>query len=148
MDFKQLNQTLQQQIGVTMTEEEQQAFVDVVAQSGLGSQKSITDKLIDKLEEKKLSKMQQEEVIKQAMAMANLYLISILVKYLTNEEIDKINESSQKIDPIDAASLTSALLSKRMGKDIEEVADGVWQEVVDAYVHDIDMFIAEATKVS
>ena len=92
--------------------------------------------------------MQQEEVIKQAMAMANLYLISILVKYLTNEEIDKINESSQKIDPIDAASLTSALLSKRMGKDIEEVADGVWQEVVDAYVHDIDMFIAEATKVS
>ena len=39
MDFKQLNQTLQQQIGVTMTEDEQQAFVDVVAQSGLGSQK-------------------------------------------------------------------------------------------------------------
>lgn len=148
MDLKQVNQTLQQQIGVQMTNEEQEAFLSVVQQSDLAQQQTVTDMLIAKLVEKGVTKEAQEDIVKQAMALANLLLLNKLIKYFSDEEIAKVNNSAKTLEPLQSAELISVLLEEKTGKNMEETADAIWQEVVDAYIHDIDMFIAEATKTS
>lgn len=148
MDLNQVNQALQQQIGVAMTEEEQNAFVQVFQQSGLAQQQTVTDKLIAKLVEKGVTKELQEEVVKQAMALANLYLMSEVVKKFTDEELDKVSKAFVELEPLQSAELLSALMEKKTGMNMEDMADAIWEEVVNAFIHDIDMFIEEAKKVS
>ncbi|HOU75637.1 MAG TPA: hypothetical protein PK957_00760 [Candidatus Dojkabacteria bacterium] len=148
MDLNQVNQALQQQIGVAMTEEEQNAFVQVFQQSGLAQQQTVTDKLIAKLVEKGVTKELHEEVVKQAMALANLYLMSEVVKKFTDEELDKVSKAFVELEPLQSAELLSALMEKKTGMNMEDMADAIWEEVVNAFIHDIDMFIEEAKKAS
>lgn len=147
MDLNQVNQALQQQIGVAMTEEEQNAFIQVIQQSGLAQQQTVTDKLVAKLVEKGVTKELQEEVVKQAMALANLYLMSEVVKKFSDEELVKVSKASLELEPLQASELLSILMEKKTGMNMEAMADAIWEEVVDAFIHDIDMFIEEAKKV-
>jgi len=130
-----------------MTEEEQNAFIQVIQQSGLAQQQTVTDKLVAKLVEKGVTKELQEEVVKQAMALANLYLMSEVVKKFSDEELVKVSKASLELEPLQASELLSILMEKKTGMNMEAMADAIWEEVVDAFIHDIDMFIEEAKKV-
>lgn len=144
MDVNQLTASVKNTLGVDITDEEKQAFAEVLLKAI--PKDSATEQFIKFLQGKGFDKHTIDTTLQNAIALANLWLLRYIVDYTTEADRENINKAVVQLEEAQILELLSQLMINKVGKRIEDLSDELWVKVVDAYMTDIDAILVEAQK--
>lgn len=127
-----------------LTKEEQQQLLKVTDPELLKPNNS--DRFVEELQKYNLSDKEIAKAVGLAQHVLKLWLLRHIVDNTTKKERETMNNTTLLLSPLQSFALWSTVVKKKLGKDLEQLADELWDKVIDAYLSDIQMLKEELAK--
>jgi len=129
-----------------LTKEEQQELLKVIDPELLKPNNS--DRFVEELQKYNLSDKEIARAVGLAQHVLKLWLLRHIVDNTTVKERETMNKTTSLLSPLQSFALWSTVVKKKLGKDLEQLGDELWERVLDAYLSDIQMLKEELAKKS